>query len=92
VTVGSPWQWGVVDAAAAVRDRSITPIELLDSVLGRIDAVEPGHVDRSGATKGAEQLEVPHARMNRHTAKGAAQKSSYFPRLRNGLPPLVRGK
>lgn len=58
---GQPWQWGAADAAAAVRSRSVTPLELLESVLTRIDAVERDvrafvQVDRDGATRQAEQL------------------------------------
>jgi aspartyl-tRNA(Asn)/glutamyl-tRNA(Gln) amidotransferase subunit A len=61
VPVGEPWQWSVVDAAAAVRERTATPVDLLASVLNRIDSVEPDihaftHVDREGATLQAERL------------------------------------
>ena len=58
---GQPWQWSAVDAAAAVRDGTVTPLDLVESVLARIDAVEPSvraftHVDREGAAREAEQL------------------------------------
>jgi len=36
-----PWQWSAATAAAAVRDREVTPTELCESVLERINAVEP---------------------------------------------------
>jgi aspartyl-tRNA(Asn)/glutamyl-tRNA(Gln) amidotransferase subunit A len=56
-----PWQWGAVEAATAVRDGAVTPLDLLESVLARIDAVEQSvraftHVDRDGANRQAEQL------------------------------------
>lgn len=56
-----PWQWAAVDAAAAVRDGTITPVELIESTLARIDSVEPDvgafvEIDRDGATRQAEQL------------------------------------
>jgi aspartyl-tRNA(Asn)/glutamyl-tRNA(Gln) amidotransferase subunit A len=56
-----PWQWGAVDAAAAVRDGALAPLDLLESVLARIDAVEQSvraftHVDSEGATRQAELL------------------------------------
>jgi aspartyl-tRNA(Asn)/glutamyl-tRNA(Gln) amidotransferase subunit A len=61
VPAGQPWQWGAVDAAAAVRSGSATPRELLESVLSRIDAVEQDirafvEVDRDGAARQAEEL------------------------------------
>jgi len=59
----------VVDAAAAVCDGTATPLDLLESVLSRIDAVEPHihaftHIDREGAMLQAEEL-------TREAAEGA---------------------
>jgi aspartyl-tRNA(Asn)/glutamyl-tRNA(Gln) amidotransferase subunit A len=55
------WQLGTVEAAAAVRDGSVTPSALLASALERIDAVEPSlhafvAVDREGASRQADEL------------------------------------
>jgi len=59
---GGPWQWSLVDAAAAIRERRITACELLDSILGRIEAVEPdihafSLVDPTFARRQADQLD-----------------------------------
>jgi aspartyl-tRNA(Asn)/glutamyl-tRNA(Gln) amidotransferase subunit A len=61
VTGGLLWQLGAVEAAAAVRDGSVTPVDLLASALERIDAVEPTlrafvEVDRDGAARDAAEL------------------------------------
>ena len=61
IPAGEPWQWGVVEAAAAVRNGAVAPSELVESVLRRIEAVEPDlhaftHVDRAGAEAQAEAL------------------------------------
>ena len=36
-----PWQLGLVDAACAIHDGALTPLELVESCLGRIAATEP---------------------------------------------------
>ena len=36
-----PWQLGLVDAACAVHDGALTPLELVESCLSRIEATEP---------------------------------------------------
>src|SRR5581483_84989 len=59
IPAGEPWQWGGVDAA--VRNGAVAPSELVESVLRRIEAVEPDlhaftHVDRAGAEAQAEAL------------------------------------
>jgi aspartyl-tRNA(Asn)/glutamyl-tRNA(Gln) amidotransferase subunit A len=61
LAVAPPWQRGVVETAAAVREQAVTPSEVLESVLGRIEEVEPGirafvHVDRAAAERQAEEL------------------------------------
>ena len=36
-----PWQLGLVDAACAVHDGALTPLELVESCLARIEVTEP---------------------------------------------------
>jgi aspartyl-tRNA(Asn)/glutamyl-tRNA(Gln) amidotransferase subunit A len=36
-----PWQLGLVDAACAIHDGALTPLELVESCLGRIAATDP---------------------------------------------------
>jgi aspartyl-tRNA(Asn)/glutamyl-tRNA(Gln) amidotransferase subunit A len=36
-----PWQLGLVDAACAIHDGALTPLELVESCLSRIEATEP---------------------------------------------------
>lgn len=36
-----PWQLGLVDAACAIHDGALTPLELVESCLARIEATEP---------------------------------------------------
>ncbi|MFC0436527.1 amidase [Kutzneria buriramensis] len=36
-----PWQLGLVDAACAIHDGALTPLELVESCLARIEAAEP---------------------------------------------------
>jgi aspartyl-tRNA(Asn)/glutamyl-tRNA(Gln) amidotransferase subunit A len=36
-----PWQLGLVDAACAIHDGALTPVELVRSCLSRIEATEP---------------------------------------------------
>ncbi len=39
--MAEPYELSLGDAAVAIRERRLSPVELLDSVLGRIDRVEP---------------------------------------------------
>src|SRR3954463_15424246 len=36
-----PWQLGLVDAASAIHDGALTPLELVESCLGRIAVTDP---------------------------------------------------
>lgn len=61
MTVDAPWQAGAAQAAADIRVGLLTPLELLESVLFRLDSVEADLrafvlVDREGATEQARIL------------------------------------
>ena len=56
----SPWELGAADAARAVRCKELSPVDLLEAVLERIDAVDARvlawvHLDRAGARATAQQ-------------------------------------
>jgi aspartyl-tRNA(Asn)/glutamyl-tRNA(Gln) amidotransferase subunit A len=56
----SPWELGAADAARAIRARTLSPVDLLEAVLARIDAVDTrvqawALVDREGARATARQ-------------------------------------
>ena len=37
-----PWQLGAAEAAGLIRNKELSPVELADSCLERIDALDPG--------------------------------------------------
>lgn len=56
----SPWELGAADAARAIRRKELSPVDLLEAVLERIDAVDARvqawvHLDRAGARATAQQ-------------------------------------
>ena len=62
----NPWQLGAAEAAQAIREKILSPVDLLESLLGRIDTLEAGVqawalVDREGARATARQLAVEAA-------------------------------
>jgi aspartyl-tRNA(Asn)/glutamyl-tRNA(Gln) amidotransferase subunit A len=63
----SPWELGAANAARAVRSKAISPIDLIEAVLARIDAVDArvqawALVDRDGARATARLLAEEVAR------------------------------
>jgi aspartyl-tRNA(Asn)/glutamyl-tRNA(Gln) amidotransferase subunit A len=63
----SPWELGVADAGRAVRSKALSPVDLLEALLARIDAVDArvqawALVDRAGARATARQLADEAAR------------------------------
>ncbi|WPZ32650.1 amidase [Thalassobaculum sp. OXR-137] len=66
MTVSDPYRLTAGEAAAAMAQGSLTAVDLLTSVLSRIDAREPSvrawlHVDREGAMAEAKRLDAERA-------------------------------
>lgn len=66
MTVSDPYRLTAGEAAAAMADGTLTAVDLLTSVLARIDARDPSvrawlHVDRDGALSEARRLDAERA-------------------------------
>jgi aspartyl-tRNA(Asn)/glutamyl-tRNA(Gln) amidotransferase subunit A len=63
----SPWDLGAADAARAIRSKALSPVDLVDALFARIDAVDGkvqawALVDREGARAAAQELAAEAAR------------------------------
>ncbi|MFE7594485.1 Asp-tRNA(Asn)/Glu-tRNA(Gln) amidotransferase GatCAB subunit A, partial [Kitasatospora sp. NPDC057512] len=63
-----PYELTIAAAAARIRERRLSPVELVDSVLGRIDQVEP-HLGAYVAVA-AEQARDAAREAEREIARG----------------------